>query len=48
MNKKRGDKATILLSMTKIEKEALQNLAKRSNVTVSELVRLALVYRRRR
>ena len=44
MNKKRGDKATILLSMTKIEKEALQNLAKRSNVTVSELVRLALVY----
>lgn len=37
-------KATILLSMTKIEKEALQNLAKRSNVTVSELVRLALVY----
>lgn len=36
--------ATILLSMTKVEKEALQNLAKRAGCSVSELVRLALVY----
>lgn len=41
---KKNDKATILLSMTKVEKEALKNLAKRSGVSVSELVRLALVY----
>ena len=44
MKSKRGDKATILLSMTTVEKEALQNLAKRSGVSVSELVRLVLVY----
>lgn len=44
MKNKRGDKATVLLSMTQIEKEALKGLAKRSGVSVSELVRLALVY----
>lgn len=36
--------ATIKLSMTQIEREALIGLAKRSGVSVSELVRLTLVY----
>lgn len=36
--------ATILLSMTEEEKETLKHLAKRSGVSVSELVRLTLVH----
>ena len=36
--------ATIKISMTAIEKEALVGLARRAGVSVSELVRLALVY----
>lgn len=36
--------ATIKISMTTMEKEALVGLARRAGVSVSELVRLALVY----
>lgn len=36
--------ATVKLSMTPVEKELLQGIAKRSGVTISELVRLTLIY----